>query len=412
MSLNTRAELKPLGQLLADRRCRRVLISRLISLWGDFVTPIALAFAVLQTMHGGPTEVGLVLAPATLGVALSTLAGGVLGDRISPARVMATADGVRAGVQLTACVLLASGTARVWELAVLSLLRGLAGGFFSPSARSCWPLLVATPDLQRINAFLGMIAGVAVVMGPLTAAILMTWVEPGYVVGLDGVTFLISSALMATVTTTSSPKQRRSVRAELIEGWRAVQSRRWLLAMIGQGFVVGLLTAGPMQVLGPFLAEERYHGAWGYSTFLGAAGVGAIVAGVVALRVSPRRPAAVAATSLLLFVLAPLSLLMNSPGWVVAVGYFAVGVAEAAYGAIWYTLLQREIPRHTLARVVSFDDLAGLTATPTGALIAGPLIVSLGTQSTLWIAVCAIPIATLPVLRLPEIRRPVKTDPA
>src|SRR4029450_3542915 len=65
-----------------------------LSVVGDRITPVAIAFAVLGL--GSPTDLGLVLAAGGVPFALFALAGGVWSDRVGRRRVMLASDILRA----------------------------------------------------------------------------------------------------------------------------------------------------------------------------------------------------------------------------------------------------------------------------------------------------------------------------
>ena len=66
-----------------------------ISIVGDALFPVALAFAVLE-LSGSASSLGLVLAAQGVPLAALALVGGVVGDRVSRQRVMLASDLVRA----------------------------------------------------------------------------------------------------------------------------------------------------------------------------------------------------------------------------------------------------------------------------------------------------------------------------
>src|SRR5205085_4491000 len=96
------------------------------------MVPVALAFAVIG-IRGSGTDLGLVLAAGLVPNVLFVLAGGVAGDRFDRARVMLSTDVVRATSQGTIAVLLLTGHAAVWSLAVSSAVWGAASAFFVPA---------------------------------------------------------------------------------------------------------------------------------------------------------------------------------------------------------------------------------------------------------------------------------------
>src|SRR3954470_19567088 len=99
--------------VLGERDFRLLYGAQVVSLLGDGIIPVALAFAVLD-LTGSATDLGLVLAARTVPMVLSLLAGGVLADRASRRRVMIGADLVRLVSQGLLGVLLVAGAAHLW----------------------------------------------------------------------------------------------------------------------------------------------------------------------------------------------------------------------------------------------------------------------------------------------------------
>src|SRR5215204_4264250 len=103
---------------LRERQFRLLWLGQTTSTLGDGLVPVALAFAVISSLDRGPTALGLVLAAQTLPLVVFVLAGGVWADRLPRQMVMLASDVVRALVQATLAVLLLTGAAEVWQLAV------------------------------------------------------------------------------------------------------------------------------------------------------------------------------------------------------------------------------------------------------------------------------------------------------
>ncbi len=80
--------------VLRLRDFRLLLAGQSISIFGDRIVSVALAFAVIE-LGGSASEVGLVLAAAGIALVSSVLIGGVVADRLPRRRVMITADVVR-----------------------------------------------------------------------------------------------------------------------------------------------------------------------------------------------------------------------------------------------------------------------------------------------------------------------------
>src|SRR3954451_2678729 len=96
--------------VLRQREFRLVFLAQGVSVLGDRMVAVALAFAVLE-LGGSASAVGLVLAAATVPLVASVLLGGVLADRLSRRAVMLTADLVRIVSQGAMAGLLIGGVA-------------------------------------------------------------------------------------------------------------------------------------------------------------------------------------------------------------------------------------------------------------------------------------------------------------
>lgn len=137
--------------VLRLRNFRVLFAGHGVSVFGDRMVTVALAFAVLE-VGGSASAVGLVLAASWLPTVASVLVGGVVADRISRRTVMVTADLVRVGSQGAMAVLLITGAAEIWMLAALAGVTGGGTGFFSPAATGLLPDVVPSEELQPANA--------------------------------------------------------------------------------------------------------------------------------------------------------------------------------------------------------------------------------------------------------------------
>src|SRR5881396_965890 len=154
---------------LRERRFRLLWLGQATSTLGDGLVPVALAFAVIQTLDGSPTDLGFVLA------------GGVWADRLPRQMVMLVSDVIRCAVQATMAVLLLSGRAELWELIVLVAIYGTAQAFFQPAATGLVPATISSERLQQANALLGLSRSLAFVVGPAVAGVIAATTNPGSV---------------------------------------------------------------------------------------------------------------------------------------------------------------------------------------------------------------------------------------
>ena len=99
------ARLRDSLDVLHGREFRLLFAGQAVSVLGDRMVAVALAFAVLE-IGGSATDVGLVLAAGVFPLVGSVLVGGVVADRASRRAVMVVADLVRVASQGTMAALL------------------------------------------------------------------------------------------------------------------------------------------------------------------------------------------------------------------------------------------------------------------------------------------------------------------
>ena len=371
---------------LRIRDFRNVFLAQSISVFGDGITPVALTFAVLD-LTGSGTDLGLVLAAQSLPLVALALVGGVWADRLPRAALMLTSDLVRAAVQTVAAVLLLSGTARIWQLAVLAALHGAAEAFFRPAAGAILPQIVPAPRLQQANALMGMSDHFGWMVGPAVAGTLVAVIGPGGAIAVDAATFVVSAAFLAALRVPAVVKSEaaRGFIEELRAGWREVKSRTWLWAMLLRVCLVLCIVIAPFQILGPLgLREEGYGAAaWGWlqAVFSG----GMIVGAVIALRYRPRRPMIVVTLTGSTAVAAPLTLAIFGDPWVLGAVYGLRGIAVGILVAVWNATLQTQVPAESLGRVTAWDWMATLALWPAGLAVAGPLAQAFGVTTMCWV---------------------------
>jgi Transmembrane secretion effector len=121
---------------------------------------------------------------------------------------------------------------------------GTADTFFQPAHTGLVPPTVDEPDIQAAQALGGVSREVASFASPALATALVLGLGGDAAFGLDALTFAFSAVPLARVhpRARGAVAMRRSVIAELREGWVAVRERSWLWATIA-AFSASLLLA-------------------------------------------------------------------------------------------------------------------------------------------------------------------------
>src|SRR5689334_8450564 len=282
--------------LRTARPFRLLSAGQALSVVGDRITPVAIAFAVLGI--GDVTDLGIVLAAGGIPFALFAIAGGVVSDRVGRRRVMIAADVARAVSQAVTAALLISGRAEVWMLVVLSAVYGTASAVFMPALMGLIPQTVPAERLQEANAVLGFTRSVASVLGPALAGVIIAMAGPGEAIALDAVTFALSAVcLIALRPAAAGPEAEPEARfgARLRAGWREVRARPWLRwGLVAMGtYHVCVLPA--VFALGPAVAKAELSGASSWAAISACWGIGTVVGNLFAMRARVARPVLLAA---------------------------------------------------------------------------------------------------------------------
>jgi MFS family permease len=390
-------------EVLRRRNFRLLFAGQTVSVLGDRMVSVALAFAVLH-IGGSASEVGLVLAVGVLPSAITALAGGVLADRVSRRTVMVGADLVRVASQGTMAVLLIAGSAEVWTLAVLSAVGGAASGFFGPASLGLLPEVVPPDELQPANALRSSGSSAGEILGPLLAGVLVATAGAGWAIAADAATFALSAAcLLGLRLARSAPAARGSFLDDVREGWAVFSSRTWVWSFVVY-FGIANLFWGSWSSLGPVVADQDLGGAAVWGTILAVMGIGALLGSLIATRVRPSRPLLLIALGEGLLALPLAFLAATSVVPIIAFGALLSGVGLMIGMSVWESTLQRHIPAEALSRVSSYDWFASFAFYPVGLAIWGPISAAIGLHTSLWLAFVLFMVSLAALLTVPDVR--------
>lgn len=369
---------------LAEREFRLLFGATTITTIGDRLGFIALAFAVLDLPGGTATDLGIVLAARQVAQAVVLVGGGVLSDRLPRQYVLVGASLVQAGAQAATAALVLSGEATVTLLVGLQALYGLGAGLVVPAEVGLVPQTVSPARLQQANALQGLSRNIVGILGPALGGALVVAGSPGVALAIDAVSFLACAALLAAIRVPPRARgaETPSFVRELREGWHEFTSRTWLWSTVLL-FGLGNLTFAAWLVLGPAIAAEQLGGAGAWATILTAGGVGAVLGGLLAMRIRPGRPLVASILAATPLALQLVFLGLGAPVWALAIASFLGGVGLAVHLTLWFTVFQREVPEHARSRVSSYDALGSFVLIPLGGVLAGPVAEAIGTRATL-----------------------------
>ncbi len=357
---------------------RWLVAGRGISLLGNAVAPIALAFAVID-LTGSATDLGLVVGARSLANVLFLLVGGVVADRVPRKLVLIGSMTTAALSQSVVTALVFSGTAKIWTLIALSAVNGTAAAFSMPATAALLGQVIPSDERQRGNAINSFTRSGAMIIGAGLGGVLVATLGPAVGLAVDSASFALAAIFFSRVPITAGPDTpRQSPFTDLREGWRELTMHTWLWVVVLGFGVINAAFAGALQVLGPIVADASIgRRAWGL--VLAAQTTGMVLGAILALRLRLARPLLVGVLAMLGSI--PMLLLLarqaNAPVLVAAA--FVAGLGIETFGIAWEVSMQTHVPADKLARVYSWDMLGSFIAIPLGSMLAGPAAARFGT---------------------------------
>ncbi|MFE9443811.1 MFS transporter [Streptomyces sp. NPDC006602] len=386
---------------------RRYYLGQTLSAFGDSLTPLALAFAVLE-ITGSPAALGVILLSSRLPMILLALLGGAVGDRLSRRRIMLVTDVVRCATQATTAVLLLTGTAELWMLIVLQLLAGAGSAFFNPAAQGLVTSVVPKDRLAEANSVISVSKSTGQIMALAASGALVATVGTGYSLLIDALTFAGSAYFLWRLPKALASERldrRTGVLKSIGDGIAAVRERTWLWVWILHVCLANMIVICPVLVLGPFVADEHLGGAPAWAAIGICYAIGGLSGGVVTGRWKPALPMVAAMVSFLAIV--PFPALLALPGWtpLVAVAGFAAGLQQTLYVVLQTTAIQQNVPAEVIARTSSVSMFGSLIAAPVGMALAGPAAAEFGARTVLAVGAVAAVVLSVGALLLPLVWR-------
>ena len=358
----------------------RLLIAALsIVIFAEGMWTVVMALQVID-LSRDPAALSLVATCLSAGLVAFVLVGGITADRIPQRTIIIGVEAVNTVVVAAVALLGATGLLRIWHMAVAAALLGIGAAFFFPAYSAYLPRILPAEQLLAANGVEGVLRPVLQrAAGPAVAGVLVGATFP--TLGSGAVAALFAVALVLLVATRPAgaaqpdPVDKPHLLDDLRAGLRFVVGTPWLLATVLFATGAVLLIIGPIEVLLPFVAAERFaDGARMYGFLLTAYGLGGAL-GALAVS-SGRLPRRYLTVMMLMwgFGAVPLVVVGGTHSFpVMAAALFVVGVTDGAGMVIWGTLLQRRVPAAMLGRVSSLDFFVSLALMPVSMAIAGPL---------------------------------------
>jgi MFS family permease len=361
--------------------------------WAHFV-----ALGVYAYRVGGTSAVGLAGVVRILPAAALAPFAASLADRFRRERFLL----VVAVVGASALVISAIGALADdrYTVVAAAAIVGISSTLFRPALQALLPSLASTPqELVAANSATSVLESAGTVIGPLAAAALVATASVSAIFATGAATLVLSAVLLGRLHV----DRERAV--DDADGGALLQGFREITAVPGAASLVGLIVAqtfirGCLNVLIVVAAFDLLDGGAADVGYLTAAvGLGGLVGAIAgaALRHGLSRAFALS----LVFWGLPIAALAAAGRLPIAMLLLAVvGAANSIEDVSGFTLLQRVMPNHVLARVLGVVWGLAMGAVALGSAAAAVAVKLLGT-STSFVAVGLV----LPALALVSYRR-------
>lgn len=369
--------------LLQDRRTRRLLAGLGASSLGDGLSIVTIAWLAVRIAPAGEVGlfVGLAVAAYTLPGVIGAVAFGPL-LRGRPARTMLLGH----CLLRTACL---GGIALLYAIGMLApqlyviLLAGssLMYAWGNAGQYTLLSELGGREGRLAVNALASAQVSFATIVGPLLAGLLLGWVSPGLLLGLDAASFAFLGyvAWRAGVATeaVAQPIDARAAGS----GFRLLWRRDLLSLTLVTWFFFFLY--GPVEVALPvYVAVDLQAPAGLLGAYWTTFGVGALTATLITGTLRSRNMRRITllivagwGACLIPFAFAPIP---------VTLAAFAIGgLIYGPFIPLTYALFQSSTAAVNLPSVLAARSAVVMVSTPLGTAIGGPLVGGLGAAETL-----------------------------
>ncbi len=364
-----------------------------ISSLGNAVTQFAFPLLVYK-LTGSALNLGLTTAFTFIPYLLFGLPLGAWVDRLDRRRLMIVTDLLRALVIGAIPLLAAFDLLAVWHIYAATFFASTLGIAFDAAQFAAIPSLVGTDDLVTANGRILASYSAAGVLGPPIAGFLVAQTSAELTLTLDAASFVLSALSLVLIrrsfNPTETPRERTSIRREMIEGLRYVFGHPVLRNISLMMAMINVLasTTGAQLI---YFAKEEFGASDQQVSWLFSAGSAGII--VLSLAAGPLRRrysfSRVALSALVLDGLLTILFAYAGSYWIALPIWALVSGFGILFNINTGSLRQAIVPNHLLGRVISIAGVLAWSAIPLGTLAGGWLIERTGDVAAVYAAIGA-----------------------
>lgn len=370
---------------LASRDFRVYFAGTLVSQICTWMQTVAQSWLVLQ-LTGSPFLLGLISTLQFGPILLFSVFTGILADRLTKRNILVFTSAVQGALALTLGLLVWTGHARYWTVAVMAVMWGVMSALDQPTRQSFIMELVGRQQLASAIGMNSASFNAARIIGPAVAGVLIARVGLFLAFLLNALAFLVSIAALRRVP--ARPPVLRTgpmpVLEEIAEGIAYAARTPTVRLILGLQVIVSFCVFN-FSVYVPLLATDVLQaGAEGFGFLMASLGIGAVAAGLSLGALGSREPPPLliaAATAVACGGL--LGLAVTRAFWPAALLLATAGLAGTLVVAGCNTSLQLAAPEALRGRIMSLYTLLSSGIFPVSALFVGAVSEAAGVSRAL-----------------------------
>jgi DHA3 family macrolide efflux protein-like MFS transporter len=336
--------------LSSHRQYLRLWIGLTQSHLGTLINLIALSLHVYDKTRSG-TAVGFMeISMVVPSVVVGFLAGAVV-DRYDKKWIMAGADLIRGALFMAMAF-----TPYLPFYYVIIFASSLVGLFFSPAYSASLPLILEKRGLMEANSLSQMSSQVVRIVGPGIAGLMYVQFGFPFICIFNGVTFLISAAIIMSLSIPPSLSPKRPWNGlgttlwDAVDGIRLIKSisfAKWALLSYA-GMQLG---AGAIVVLVVIFVKDALHGSDAvYGLIISATAAGSFAGALITWFRGRLNESILMRIAFIILGISVMLISVSINVWLVLVLFVFVGFSQTALSIAIDSLLQKHIPESMMGR--------------------------------------------------------------
>ena len=369
---------------------QRLAWSNLVAQSADQIALAAAPIVAVFSLGVAEGKAGLLQTALTLPFVLFAIPAGLMSDRMSRPRLMASAEALRALALVATLLLLWSGLLNLTLLALLGAIAVCGTVAYSVAAPALVPTLVSQDRLATANGRIELARTIAFAGGPALGGLLVGWVGAAAAFALAAVLSVAATVLLGGIK--EQPRTlppRRQPLHDIRAGAAFVSQHAMLRPIFITQFIFNTASFTIFSVFVPYAVRHLGQSPSSVGITLGMYGGGMVIGALVAARVMRIIPFGIVVgigpiAGFLASAVMVLTIYLPSP-LLAGLSFFLLGAGPILWVISTTTLRQAVTPPSLLGRVSAINILA-YGARPIGAGIGAVVGAAYGAETCLAIA--------------------------